>query len=103
MKKLLDLLISLFSHASSKKSLETKSNQKPEKDLTMVFSCNEKDTGHLDSLCRYYETGYEGVIARGIWLATLMRDSEIDNKNLAIVDIDKESGKVISVSPVTLC
>jgi len=68
----------------------------------IVLVCNKKDILHLDSLTRYYESNYEGVLSRGIWLATLMRDSEVLNKNLAIVEIDKNTGKINSVSPVTI-
>ena len=82
--------------------MNEKVSQQPNNNLTIVLSCDKKDTNHLDSLCRYYEVGYEGIHARGVWLATLLKDAEIINKKLAVVEIDNESGEITSISPVIL-
>lgn len=107
MKKLLELLSAALNrpHIQEPKKETTEPEAEPQPSpiaYKLVFNCNQKDIDHLDGLVRYYETRYEGVISRGLWLLTLMRDTEVESKRLAIIEIDEESGLVTYVSPISL-
>jgi len=69
----------------------------------VLYAKNNKDMEVIDSLVRYYEVPLEGLFSRGIWLLTIMRDSEIADLKLAVIDVDEQSGEIKSVSPITLC
>lgn len=99
MKKILDGLLGLFNRPEIKKTIvQTNTSQ----DLTIMLSCKEQDIKHLDSLTRYYETEYPGIISRGLWLLTIMRNAEINSRKLAIIEVDEESGQVLQVAPITV-
>ena len=68
---------------------------------TIILICKQEETLQLNSLTRYYEVNYEQLMSRGVWLLTLMRDSEIKEKKLAVIDIDS-SGEIVSVFPITM-
>jgi hypothetical protein len=103
MKRILELLSRFFNRPDLHIAAETTAvNPNSSTNFQINFSCNQKDIDHLDSLVRYYETRYEGVVSRGIWLLTLMRNSEIESKRLAVIEVDEESGQVVTVSPITL-
>lgn len=105
MKNLLRFLSRIFNTASA---VVEKSSEGPirsvskSQDCTLIMTCREEDIAHLDGLSRYYETKYEGLLSRGIWLLTAVREAEIVQKRLAIIEIDENSGEVISVSPITV-
>lgn len=98
MKKILEFL-SIFFNKSSVPDLKFNLNKK---DIDIILSCKGNQVYQLDSLTRYYEVNYQELLSRGIWLLSIMRDAEIDNKKIAIVSIDEESGKVMSFSPISL-
>lgn len=102
MKKVLDLLSRFLNRPTAVQPLPTDKPVVKSNNYQLIFACNQRDIDHLDSLVRYYETRYEGIISRGVWLLTLMRNSEIDSKRLAVVEIDEESGEVLNVSPIVL-
>lgn len=102
MKKFLELLSRLLNRPDLHQSADAAPQPTKSSMYQLIFTCNQKDIDHLDSLSRYYESRYEGIIGRGIWLLTLMRNCEIEDKRLAIVEIDEESGRVVTVSPITL-
>jgi len=69
---------------------------------TIVLHCHEKQMALMENLSRYFEAPIPSVLSRGIFLLTHARDAEVQNKKLAIVEFDEESGKVTSVSPINI-
>jgi hypothetical protein len=66
------------------------------------MTCMPEDIAHLDSLARYYETPYNGLLSRGLWLLTLARNAEINDRRLAVIEVEEESGQILSILPITI-
>lgn len=60
----------------------------------LVIYMGEKEMEHVNSLSRYYELNPFHLFARGMWLLTLLREAQLNGKELAIVAIDDESQEV---------
>lgn len=71
-------------------------------DEIIVLRLKPDDAIHLRKLSQYFECPYEGLIARGLWLMDLFRSSDLQSKKLCIVEVEPESGEIMTISPITL-
>lgn len=94
MKRFLSILTFFF----TAKEYSTKIN----KNIKISVSYQDNQIEKLDSLTRYYEANYEKLLDRGVWLLTVMRDAEVNEKYMAIVNEDEKSGKIKSINKVIL-
>lgn len=67
----------------------------------LTIECNEAATMHLNGLCRFFEINQFEAIARGVWLLSVARDIEINNKKLGIISVD-QNGFIIDVTPLNI-
>lgn len=67
----------------------------------IVIECNESALSHLQNLCRFFEIEQLEAISRGIWLLTIARDAELNNKKIGLISLDN-NGMIIDVMPMNL-
>lgn len=84
---------------SLKKETEIPVNEESVHKLTL--ECNKSAIIHLNGLCRFFEINQFDAIARGIWILSIIRDIEINNKKLGIISID-QNGFVTDITPINM-
>lgn len=76
-------------------------SEQPAPKQIISISVDNSTINHIQGLCRFFEINEFDVLAKGIWLLTLVRDIEVNNKKLGVISVDK-NGLVIDVSPVNI-
>jgi hypothetical protein len=69
--------------------------------FNITLECNELAINHLDNLCRFFEVSQTDALARGVWLLTIARDVELNNKKLGIITTDS-NGLIVDVMPIDI-
>lgn len=67
----------------------------------ITLECNETAINHLNNLCRFFEVNQPDALARGVWLLTIARDVEVNNKKLGIITTD-QNGLIVDVMPINI-
>lgn len=67
----------------------------------ITLECNETAINHLNNLCRFFEVTQPDALARGVWLLTIARDVEVNNKKLGIITTD-QNGLIVDVMPINI-
>lgn len=67
----------------------------------ITLECNETAINHLNNLCRFFEVNQTDALARGVWLLTIARDVEVNNKKLGIITTD-QNGLIVDVMPINI-
>jgi Zn-dependent metalloprotease len=67
----------------------------------ITIECNETAINHLNNLCRFFEVNQPDALARGVWLLTIARDVEVNNKKLGIITTD-QNGLIVDVMPINI-
>jgi len=98
MKYLLNALLKILDRPSPPRSYPEQSDE----GVYISLFCKSSEVRHLDSLTLYYESDYSGIISRGLWLLSTLRNTEISSKKLAIIEIDEESGQVLQITPISV-
>ena len=68
---------------------------------SITLECNYAAISHLESLCRFFEVSQTDALSRGVWLLSLTRDIEMNNKKLGVITTDN-NGVVVDVAPIDL-
>lgn len=66
----------------------------------IILYIDDKSMNHLNSLTRYFETNHFGLLMRSMWLMTILRDAQINGKEMAVVTIDPNSMKISDYLPI---
>lgn len=69
--------------------------------VRITLECNEAAIHHINNLCRFFEVSQTDALARGVWLLTVARDVEVNNKKLGVITTDK-NGLVIDIMPINI-
>ena len=69
-------------------------------DELIILRLSPKDAKEMEKLRQYFESPYEGLISRGLWLLDLFRKADLDSKKLCIVEVEPESGDIMAISPI---
>lgn len=67
----------------------------------ITLECNETAINHLNNLCRFFEVNQPDALARGVWLLTIARDVEVNNKKLGIITTD-QNGLIVDIMPINI-
>ena len=67
----------------------------------ITLECNQAAINHLNNLCRFFEVSQTDALVRGVWLLTVARDVEINNKKLGIITTDP-NGIIVDVMPINI-
>ena len=87
--------------ANQNNNLDEQSTEQPNHKQTINISVDNNTVNHIQSLCRFFVINELDALSRGIWLLSLARDIEINNKKLGVISIDK-SGLVVDISPINI-
>lgn len=87
--------------ANQSNNLEQPVNEQSPPKQVISISVDNNTINHIHGLCRFFEINEFDVLAKGIWLLTLVRDIEVNNKKLGVISVDK-NGLVVDVSPVNI-
>jgi len=87
--------------ANQSNNLEQPINEQSPPKQVISISVDNNTINHIHGLCRFFEINEFDVLAKGIWLLTLVRDIEVNNKKLGVISVDK-NGLVVDVSPVNI-
>jgi hypothetical protein len=85
----------------------TKVNQKPAENnvktgtFKITLEYNEAALDHIERLCRFFEISQTDALARGVWLLSIARDVELNNKKLGVITTDN-NGLVTDVTPINI-
>lgn len=67
----------------------------------VILECNQESLAHLEKLERFFEISQPDVIAKGVWLMTLVRDLELEDKKLGIITTNHQ-GVITNITPIDL-
>jgi len=67
----------------------------------IIVECDMQSIGHLQSLCQFFEISQNEAIARGIWLLSIAKDVELNNKKIGVIAVDP-SGLVTDIIPINI-
>jgi len=67
----------------------------------ITIECDNRATSQLQGICRFFEINEFDALSKGIWLLSLIRDTEVNNKKLGIISLDK-NGLITEVSPINV-
>jgi hypothetical protein len=65
------------------------------------LNCSQEIKKHLEKVAKFFEISEEDALIRGLWLLTIVRDVEIDNKKIVIANTDSY-GLVLDVIPINI-
>jgi len=73
----------------------------PQQKHVITIECDSDAVRHIQNLCRFFEINELDALAKGLWLLTVARDVEINNKKLGVISVDK-NGLIVEVSPINI-